>query len=429
MSKFEKPSESKLGSAKRASFESWSTAHGITTNGIDYCEIPNQGLGIVARRRLNAGEELVNVPFSALVTINSVPPAFRKKHRQITTQGLLASFLASGDVEKSTYAPWAATWPSLADFRDAMPICWRQRDMTSLTEDLLDETTSHHHDDLLSPAAIDQPSTNALDEWLRVNPHMGLIQKQRKKLKADWKIVGKALPSMSFEKYVHYWLLVNTRTFYFEMPNVKNHPSRNDRIVMCPFIDLFNHNDSGCNVHYAPTGYTVTTDKVYDAGDEVYVSYGRHTNDFLLVEYGFVLASNRWDSTPIDHYLMAHLVKTPLEEQLQRADYIGGYFLDYDGVCHRTQVALQAQILPEHLWNDFVAGRSVDTVEGEHGTQTLVANQVLVPYLQEAEDALERLQTSCKTSASTSHNSNRILIQRWKQIRALLQRALAIAGQ
>ncbi len=39
--------------AKRASsFRSWSAAQGITTNGIDYCEIPNSGLGIVAKRRL-----------------------------------------------------------------------------------------------------------------------------------------------------------------------------------------------------------------------------------------------------------------------------------------------------------------------------------------------------------------------------------------
>ncbi|KAL8675245.1 MAG: hypothetical protein Q9168_000365 [Polycauliona sp. 1 TL-2023] len=239
-------SQSEKGDAKRAAFLSWSAAQGIVTNnGIDYCEIPNKGLGIVARRNLKAGEELVNVPFPALVTINTVPGAFRKKHKQITTQGLLASFLASSNVEKTAYAPWASTWPSFADFRDAMPICWRQRGMTSLTEHLLDETTSHDHADLPFPPAIDQSPKNVSCDWLEANPTLDLLQKQRKKLKADWEIVGQALPNMSFEKYVHYWLLVNTRTFYFEMPNVKRHPPRDDRIVMCPFIDLFNHNDGG----------------------------------------------------------------------------------------------------------------------------------------------------------------------------------------
>ncbi|KAL8645578.1 MAG: hypothetical protein Q9226_007239 [Calogaya cf. arnoldii] len=304
-----------------------------------------------------------------------------------------------------------------------MPICWRQHGKTALTPNLLDETASHDDLDLPFPSALDHASTTALDELFEANPNLNLLRKQRKKLKADWKKVGEALPNISFERYVHFWFLVSTRTFYFEMPNVKTHPPRNDRIVMCPFMDLFNHNDTGCNVHYADTGYTVTTDKTYDAGDEVYVSYGQHSNDFLLVEYGFVLDSNRWDSTPIDHCLMTHLVNTSVEEQLQQAGYLGGYFLNHDGVCYRAQVATRAQLLTEDLWNDFVAGRDLDNTKDEHEAQALIESQVLEPYLREAEDALDRLHSSYERSSSTSPRSCRILLQRWKQIRALLQRA------
>lgn len=78
-----------------------------------------------------------------------------------------------------------------------------------------------------------------------------------------------------------------------------------------------------------------------DVGDEIYVSYGRHSNDFLLVECkvpmdrikaweltlkeidGFMLDSNRWDCTPVDHVLKNYLLDTPAEEQLQRAGYLG----------------------------------------------------------------------------------------------------------
>lgn len=38
---------------------------------------------------------------------------------------------------------------------------------------------------------------------------------------------------------------------------------------------------------------------------------------------GFVLGSNRWDSTPVDHLLMPYLVSTPAEEKLRRAGYLG----------------------------------------------------------------------------------------------------------
>ena len=126
-----------------------------------------------------------------------------------------------------------------------MPICWRQQGKTALTEELLDEDTIHDNSDLPFPPAIGHPTVPALNGFFDTSPNLSLLKKQRKKLKADWKSVTETLPKTSFETYVHYWLLVNARTFYFEMPNVKTHPPRDDRIVMCPLMDLFNHNDTG----------------------------------------------------------------------------------------------------------------------------------------------------------------------------------------
>ena len=117
--------------------------------------------------------------------------------------------------------------------------------MASLTEEILDETTKFDEIDLPLPPAIYHPSSNMPLEYSEANPNIDLLQRQRKKLKVDWKIVKRALPDLSFERYIHYWLLVNSRTFYFELPNVKTLPPRDDRIVMCPFVDLFNHHDTG----------------------------------------------------------------------------------------------------------------------------------------------------------------------------------------
>ncbi|KAL8733608.1 MAG: hypothetical protein Q9166_002017 [cf. Caloplaca sp. 2 TL-2023] len=219
--------------AKEAdSFRSWSAAQGITTSGIDYRNISNRGLGIVAQRRLEAGEELVNVPFPALVTVNTVPKAFRKQLQQITVQGLLASFLVSDSATEKGYGPWARTWPTLADFRESMPLCWQQYGMAALTEEMLEESSDPDKLDLPFPPAIDRPAYRGITVASDPSATMGLLQKQRKKLKADWKVVKEKLPKTSFEKYVYYWFIVNTRTFYFEMPNIRTHPPREDRIVM-----------------------------------------------------------------------------------------------------------------------------------------------------------------------------------------------------
>lgn len=94
----------------------------------------------------------------------------------------------------------------------------------------------------------------------------GLLCKQDKKLKKDWAIVSKTLPKSAFEKYVEYvraWLIVSTRCLYYELPRAKVQPAREDRIVLCPFVDYFNHSDQGCDVSFNATGFTVTSDKSY----------------------------------------------------------------------------------------------------------------------------------------------------------------------
>lgn len=73
------------------------------------------------------------------------------------------------------------------------------------------------------------------------------------------------------------------------------------------------------------------------------MSYGRHDNDFLLVECqfsklgapieaidltlngadGFILDLNRWDCTSVDHLLSKHLANAAAERQLQEAGYFG----------------------------------------------------------------------------------------------------------
>lgn len=109
-----------------------------------------------------------------------------------------------------------------------MPLCWPQSEKETLSAELLDETADIE--------AVRLPFTPAMHALLRT---------QKQKLKADWFNVLAICPETYFETYVYYWLIVNTRSFYFEMPNVEKQPPREDRMVLCPFVDLFNHSDVG----------------------------------------------------------------------------------------------------------------------------------------------------------------------------------------
>lgn len=65
------------------------------------------------------------------------------------------------------------------------------------------------------------------------------------KLQEDWKIVVQVVPEASFSTYIYHWLVVNSRSFYYEIPGFDVPASVDDRMVMCPFVDYFNHQDHG----------------------------------------------------------------------------------------------------------------------------------------------------------------------------------------
>ena len=70
------------------------------------------------------------------------------------------------------------------------------------------------------------------------------------------------------------------------------------RYVICPFIDMFNHR-SGCtsdvSYNYFRNQFELRTEG-YNKGEQVYLNYGRQTNDRLLQYYGFIDENNPYDN-------------------------------------------------------------------------------------------------------------------------------------
>ncbi|KAL8839569.1 MAG: hypothetical protein Q9170_001673 [Blastenia crenularia] len=201
---------------------------------------------IIKKFQVEAGEELVNVPPSALLTVDNVPNKFRKTHETATVHGLLASFLAFGDEVDLIYGPWLSTWPSLSEFRKSMPLCWPEQSVAGVSEEMLDNKTPTKKTQLPLPPAIERPNSDIWSgDYSGLENTSGILQRQREKLKADWGLASRVVPDASFERYLYYWFIVNTRSFYYETSKCKGRPSREDCMVLCPFVDLFNHNDTG----------------------------------------------------------------------------------------------------------------------------------------------------------------------------------------
>ena len=196
---------------------------------------------------------------------------------------------------------------------------------------------------------------------------------------------------------------------------------------MCPLIDYFNHSDNGCHPEHNSHGYSVTADRSYSAGEEVFVTYGSHTSDFLLVEYGFILEGNVHDTLPLDHLLLPLLDKQQVDA-LKEDGFHGDYTLFGAGkdeiVCYRTQAVLRLLVLDSRRYSAFVSGDD-DGVRDQARLNEYLAD-VLTKYSREIVDTLEEVEQLDlgEGGDEVAEGQRETVVRRWKQIRGIVNKAI-----
>lgn len=359
---------------------------------------------------MKKGDKLVHVSNKSLVHVALPSIQTLKLPSSITVHGKLAFALALWYTGRKDhdYTLWHSVWPTHSDFKATMPLYYPAPLQA-----------------LLPPAAET------------------ILTKQTEKLERDWTSLAPHNPDLIDKAtYTYTWLIVNTRTFYWSYPDLLNsHPSlpkrRNkltadDCYCMCPFTDYFNHSDSGCNPQHSATGYTVTADRSYSAGEEVFVTYGAHTNDFLLTEYGFILPrGNKNDAVPLDHLLLPLLNKEQVAALKE-----DGFFADYtlfggdreDRVCYRTQAVLRLLVLDAKRYAAFVSGDD-DGARDQPRLNAYLAG-VLTKYSRKIVDVVEEVEglelegDRKKVEQEVVEGQRETLVMRWKQIREIVNSAI-----
>lgn len=150
-------------------------------------------------------------------------------------------------------------------------------------------------------------------------------------------------------------------------------------------------------------------------GEEVVVSYGAHSNDYLLVEYGFILSSNSWDNTSIDHFILP-LLGASQRDLLEQHGYLGDYFLSAQGLCYRSQVAIRTMITTPKRMEQFLSGE----YDGEKEDKKYPAK--LKDIFRLVQEQSQASLTAAMRGKSTSPNAT---TERWRQILIMLDQAKA----
>ncbi|KAJ4018066.1 hypothetical protein NW752_001977 [Fusarium irregulare] len=361
-------------------FMPWAEGKGVKLKGVEPRILPGRGIGIVAVRDIRANETILSVPTRALRTIDTVPKHIKEALHGVSVHGVLAAEIALDDSDD--FAVWRTVLPTREDLEGGMPMMWPSELQA-----------------LLPKRARD------------------LLDNQNTTFRRECEIVLKAFPKLTRDEYLYCWVLVNTRTFFNSSPKMKSYPHA-DRLVCMPTADLFNHADQGCKLAYSALGYSVQTDRVYKQGEEVYVSYGPHSNDFLLTEYGFILDTNRWDEVYLDEVILPLLNKTQRAE-LKSVDFLGRYTLDDQTIgCHRTQVALRMLCCSPGQWQRFFDA-------GDDGRSSQVeVDSLLLTALKDFLRIIEKTRNDIDEIEGGSSSQRELLRRRWQQIGAMVTKAI-----
>ncbi|DAZ94728.1 TPA: hypothetical protein N0F65_012681 [Lagenidium giganteum] len=99
----------------------------------------------------------------------------------------------------------------------------------------------------------------------------------------------------TFERFAWMWKTIQARTFGRRLPWT----------ALVPFADCLNHQNVATKYDFDVDGNGVfrlfpSRTNAYEQGSEVFNSYGRRPNSQLLLDYGFALEHNEWDTVDIE---------------------------------------------------------------------------------------------------------------------------------
>ncbi|KAB8236807.1 uncharacterized protein BDW43DRAFT_225415 [Aspergillus alliaceus] len=390
------------------SFTEWAISQGIIANGVGPARFGGRGLGMIAKRNIEEDEAIVTVPLKAMLTSERIPSSFTSKFPVgVPTHALFAAFLTNGNEEDlKEFEMWRKTWPSRQDFEVSMPILWSES-----LRNYLPPSISGLWSSIQSRQGKLQYETS----------HQNLLSQQEQRLRAAWNIVVSVFPGTNRETFTYHWLIVNTRSFFYLLPGQEPPEDRNDAMALLPFADYFNHSDVACNVKFDGEKYVFRAIKHYDEGEEIYMSYGPHPNDFLFAEYGFYLDENESETLYLDDIIFKDL-SLSLQEELDFQQYYGNYQLTATGVCYRTEIAACMKYMPLEDWRNYVLGYSTKGVD-EKKSEGII-QQWIRAYLGEVDKTFTALEKTGSGQAELKDQQKiKMLMKRWTQIRDLCAKA------
>ncbi|KAL7086492.1 hypothetical protein ACP275_13G005800 [Erythranthe tilingii] len=270
-------------SAENASaLQKWLSESGLPPQKMAIQRVEVGERGLVALKNIRKGENLLFVPPSLFITADSEwsnrEAGEVMKRYNVPDWPFLATYLISEAGLKSS-----SRW---SNYISALP-----RQPYSLLY-----WTRSELDRYLEASEIRQ---RAID---RINDVTGTYNDLREKIFSKYPAL---FPEEVFNMESFKW------AFGILFSRLVRLPSMNGRVALVPWADMLNHScevETFLDYDKSSQGVVFTTDRAYQPGEQVFISYGKKSNGELLLSYGFVPreGTNPRDSVEISLSLLKY---------------------------------------------------------------------------------------------------------------------------
>ncbi|XP_058042851.1 SET domain-containing protein 4 isoform X1 [Ahaetulla prasina] len=253
----------------------WLKEKGYKNNNLNPALFSETGRGLMTTKTLQAEELIISLPEKCLLTSNTVLNSYLgeyilKWRPPISPLIALCSFLIAEKWfhRKSVWKPYLDLLPETY----TCPVYLEQVTLNLFPEPLRRKAV----DQLLF---IHDLFTSSKQFFSSLQPLFS----------EDVEII------FNFSAFQWAWCTINTRTVFMKHSQKDCFSREPDIYALAPFLDLLNHNPKAqvkASFNENTKCYEIKTHLGYQKYKEVYICYGPHDNQRLLLQYGFVASDN-----------------------------------------------------------------------------------------------------------------------------------------
>ncbi|XP_071800810.1 SET domain-containing protein 4-like isoform X1 [Asterias amurensis] len=374
----------------------WMACNAFTGTQLQPAHFQDTGRGLKTTVDVKSGDTLLYIPSRLLITTSTVlrsqlGPFIQKHSPPMTSQQALAIFLLYEATKgrDSMWFPYIAIIPPSY----TTPAFFNQEELQLLPKNLLTLATAQ----ITKVRTAFKELESCFVEMKKLRPEM----------------------NVSYERFRWAWFTVNTRCVYGKQKKLCF--AEEDNCVLAPFLDLLNHSPTAeiqAGYDASQEGYVITTDTPYKKWEQAFICYGPHSNQTLLLEYGFIVCNNQHSSLQfhIDDIIQCMDCRVTRHcnelqdrklEIIRENNFQDNLCCGWDGLSWRLITALQIMCMDQVEINDWKRVYTTDSISPHCDNQVIcLATRLLSREMQENQLVLRGIQDKMALQiTSTDHIS------------------------